>query len=1387
MDDFTLFRFPWSSILSPHGISVTVMLLDELLLTSAQPAGALLPPPLQNFEHERQARNHDADCFELWVFDIRESPDSFSELNFGQSEGLVLSGEGSFLLESLQIPFQSAEQPQVTESRIFIDSVLNHLELYPIISAVPTISLIGSSSLLFQFKFDRHRFRALNIHDLTFPRGAFTAILAPFGIHATVLRTAHSKRSAADWASAFGLPTAFFEAHELLNDSQSVYSLAVEVMHPECPEQVIELAFPAALIVLPLVEETHLYNYDDFRDILWNDAFTSSGTKSSTATSNPSNVSVSSDSTNSVHRLFEMTLMDGGTCEHAIRSKETPETLNPDVVPKLEQVERKQKKTVAKQPASNIIPTVPNPTLAPPANESKKPVDVSPLLRNSDDLAFNLGSKGSTDLAGLELDDIGDNDWDFFAAKPPPSQTTAVTAASAASPALSVPACSPAAATIVAFTPGGAVMSPAPFTPGYSVYATNNVSIHVPQPQPQYQVGHSRDFRQSESLPSGFTGVQPTPDPTTPGCGVLSMGLGLGAVGGGGAEDAFMDDAASSSTLAVANEETGNNGSSADAFDVQALLSRRRPLDNAGGESDVLRLLPDNWRGFSLAFRPVWNSTNESGHTGSSKYGAAGAGAKYEYPCTSILRKKQGRPLAGDDSSPQPAKRSRVLASDTVLRNGPGTSLTPSSAHSTDSEESSPVEDEEEILEDGEVMMLGSTAQAISRPNCLLPKNDIEAELALRLMVWDSTICRRSVWGGNGRHLSLNEDILPVVEHRLFNVVASVLEELFARSKTGDPGILRGPLTLEQISDYNEVDRGTDRNAPKYGRFQLKKKRRPESALEMLQIPKILVSHNGVALTMDPSAIKFWDKLSLAPVDYAHSRIRGTRKLEYVALLFPRSTEIAVGLKRWMAEFTILWDYMNFGTFSPLHLRSTDQEAGISFVELSTDQSDSTSEMYIIASRLLQAVCHISKLPLKTVCSYVVPLVLPLNFCIPRLGDSRVWFRMREFAFGLYARCKSLHSETLGLFSLPYTLAKPPIPAVGASGLMMHRPMNFPICSLSDPDRIMHISYSLASNMKWMGICWCDSAGEFVDSRVVRIDLEKDHCAELEDFDTFVDYLGSQDHPLAAEFIYSASFVTLNTRAAFSILDLGAVKGQPGCGASQSLSAFNVENVENGSTVPGEVRGTDEDRILEDGPASFNFIPKLYRTPVPVSAKILMSLLRHINFVQAKGSCYAGWNAPSARVLSSKSDNDGFSSPSSSSSTSTPAAFVGAPSATNTPVLVPAGAKMSPTMTQFLQHQTQASSSPLPSMPFGGPGFVASTSGPFLAAVAAVGGPPQPVYATILRDIMREYHALRHLRLGAGGLEGMSCVTDESGAPSKRLPWMFQMAKISAEHGIDFV
>ncbi|KAJ3348236.1 hypothetical protein HDU83_001423 [Entophlyctis luteolus] len=1253
-------------------------------------------------------KNHDADCFELWVFDIRESPDSFSELNFGQSEGLVLSGEGSFLLESLQIPFQSAEQLQVTESRIFIDSVLNHLELYPIISAVPTISLIGSSSLLFQFKFDRHRFRALNIHDLTFPRGAFTAILAPFGIHATVLRTAHSKRSAADWASAFGLPTAFFEAHELLNDSQSVYSLAVEVMHPECPEQVIELAFPAALIVLPLVEETHLYNYDDFRDILWNDAFTSSGTKSSTATSNPSNVSVSSDSTNSVHRLFEMTLMDGGTCEHAIRSKETPETLNPDVVPKLEQVERKQKKTVAKQPASNIIPTVPNPTLAPPANESKKPVDVSPLLRNSDDLAFNLGSKGSTDLAGLELDDIGDNDWDFFAAKPPPSQTTAVTAASAASPALSVPACSPAAATIVAFTPGGAVMSPAPFTPGYSVYATNNASIHVPQPQPQYQVGHSRDFRQSESLPSGFTGVQPTPDPTTPGCGVLSLGLGLGAVGGGGAEDAFMDDAAGSSTLAVANEETGNNGSSADAFDVQALLSRRRPLDNAGGESDVLRLLPENWRGFSLAFRPVWNSTNESGHTGSSKYGAAGAGAKYEYTCTSILRKKQGRPLAGDDSSPQPAKRTRVLASDTVQRSGPGTSLTPSSAHSTDSEESSPVEDEEEILEDGEVMMLGSTAQAISRPNCLLPKNDIEAELALRLMVWDSTICRRSVWGGNGRHLSLNEDILPVVEHRLFNVVASVLEELFARSKTGDPGILRGPLTLEQISDYNEVDRGTDRNAPKYGRFQLKKKKRPESALEMLQIPKILVSHNGVALTMDPSAIKFWDKLSLAPVDYAHSRIRGTRKLEYVALLFPRSTEIAVGLKRWMAEFTILWDYMNFGTFSPLHLRSTDQEAGISFVELSTDQSDSTS-----------------------------------------------------------------------------------------------------------------------------------------------------------DFDTFVDYLGSQDHPLAAEFIYSASFVTLNTRAAFSILDLGAVKGQPGCGASQSLSAFNVENVENGSTVPGEVRGTDEDRILEDGPASFNFIPKLYRTPVPVSAKILsaavssattleatpnynfacsplrqilhiyplsngyhidvprrelsasthtvkpssksldtpllpnnnlkstvvfeVSLLRHINFVQAKGSCYAGWNAPSARVLSSKSDNDGFSSPSSSSSTSTPAAFVGAPSATNTPVLVPAGAKMSPTMTQFLQHQTQASSSPLPSMPFGGPGFVASTSGPFLAAVAAVGGPPQPVYATILRDIMREYHALRHLHLGAGGLEGMSCVTDESGAPSKRLPWMFQMAKISAEHGIDFV
>ncbi|KAI8619432.1 hypothetical protein BC830DRAFT_775693 [Chytriomyces sp. MP71] len=192
-------------------------------------------------------------------------------------------------------------------------------------------------------------------------------------------------------------------------------------------------------------------------------------------------------------------------------------------------------------------------------------------------------------------------------------------------------------------------------------------------------------------------------------------------------------------------------------------------------------IVPKEWSNIPLDFGVVWGERGTL------------YGGKFVYHAAYSGRKRIARKRAAGDAE------------------GSNKHVKLDVSESSDSESTSSGEDEEEeVIEDGEVLngpgattpMSGVVLTAIEP---ILPQNDVEADLALQLLVEGMTIGRGALlWmnEGNltngGRAYSLR----PVFANKILQFLGTALADLFGNNNV-DAATIRGPLTIEQMLDYN--------------------------------------------------------------------------------------------------------------------------------------------------------------------------------------------------------------------------------------------------------------------------------------------------------------------------------------------------------------------------------------------------------------------------------------------------------------------------------------------------------------------------------------------------------------------------------------------------------
>ncbi|KAJ3022259.1 UNVERIFIED_CONTAM: Mediator of RNA polymerase II transcription subunit 13-like [Siphonaria sp. JEL0065] len=410
--------------------------------------------------------------------------------------------------------------------------------------------------------------------------------------------------------------------------------------------------------------------------------------------------------------------------------------------------------------------------------------------------------------------------------------------------------------------------------------------------------------------------------------------------------------------------------------------------------------------------------------------------------------------------------------------------------------------EEDEVLEDGEVghpvpglelpphpqprvnSSLVGTPNAINSPASttaamtrisserIVAKNEAEATMALQILADSMTIGRGYMWSrapmcySSSLEEACGKSLRPLFENRMLHFLGSVVSDLFGGgasavggSSAGGSGDsssgVRGPLSIEQMFDFSELDRGTS----KYGKFQLKKKKRPDPTLDHLRMPSIVANHNNIPISVNPASLRFWEKLALAPVC-------GPKNVEYVVMCPGGNKGLIWNLRRWCMELSNIWDFCNFGVFGPLMEYRNAEEEGFCPVRvtrpsqtdsrddvrirsyaaavdhLATDLSkilshrisksktsttniviillnpfphrkETNSELHILASHLLFTIARFSELPLSLVMQTIVPVVVPIHFAMPRLNDAVGLVDLKEFLFGLFSRCKHTNVPSL--------------------------------------------------------------------------------------------------------------------------------------------------------------------------------------------------------------------------------------------------------------------------------------------------------------------------------------------------------------------------------------
>ncbi|KAI9333783.1 hypothetical protein DFJ73DRAFT_47269 [Zopfochytrium polystomum] len=791
-------------------------------------------------------------------------------------------------------------------------------------------------------------------------------------------------------------------------------------------------------------------------------------------------------------RSIELSLVDGGATEVLLesRKKEAEEKARKEA----EEAKRLQEIATA-QAAVSLLPEEPAP-LPSAVPETKQSFSNYSMMLPSDDpfsdLSLNMGD--GSDMVDLDLAVIDDSDFDVFVGTG--SGTTPVTNGfSAVSPAL----------------PAGT--SPSPFTfpatPAQQPFATVSPAPFTPAPY---------------ATPSHIASNGMSPPPATPCPPTSSIG-----------DDTLLFQSNCSVPSKPENDPT------------PAAISVTRPpfevkiFEESGEPLAANSLMPERWRSILIDYNLVWESKASSDRR---KYGPGG---QFSYSPNLGLKRTLGErarerkrpryndgPAVGEkveESSESEDETSLSEASDISTDTGRQVAgaqafapifISPLSigAASSMSEDLMGRADSSSLLP-FLVIPKDSGVESQEDPSLSTPQNEVAFELdelVISLLVDGYALGREHRWLHFNHRSSETPslDYHPLFQYAVLCRLSSLFSHIFStKSVNGntqerDSGLgIKNMLNVQQFFDAH-----VDKSMSKYGRFQIRKKRRPtEQILEPLEAPSIILYHDSHLVSLSTASIRFWDKLRIAP--------RGGMKDIDFMMLCPHNPDIADSLRYWCSEFRTVWDAGNFGQCTPyislkpgddgLFYMSAEGAAGgednrlvskykealailarhlsQSMVETTQSNSKQSShvifipncfphrpqshlEMTTLSAEFLRSIAEMSHCELDDVLSRVVPVVLPLDLLLSfsacrELGKA---FQMRDFCFGIYARCRKPTPAGTGggrLFTPTYTLSYE-ASSNPTQLLSVKRPVDYAMSSILEPDRVIHLAYFVRwTNGRW--------------------------------------------------------------------------------------------------------------------------------------------------------------------------------------------------------------------------------------------------------------------------------------------------------------------------------
>ncbi|KAJ1536527.1 hypothetical protein HK405_015175, partial [Cladochytrium tenue] len=248
-----------------------------------------------------------------------------------------------------------------------------------------------------------------------------------------------------------------------------------------------------------------------------------------------------------------------------------------------------------------------------------------------------------------------------------------------------------------------------------------------------------------------------------------------------------------------------------------------------------------------------------------------------------------------------------------------------------------------------------------------------------------------------------------------------------------------------------------DKQASKYGKFQIRRKRRPHEPpiLEPLAPPAVTAVHDSHLVGLAAPAVRLWDRLRMQPRG-------GPKQLEFAMLCPNISSDVSEALRAWCLDFRAAWDAANLGAARPFAAHENSESylqffsfSGAANVDpakqwqdirkslgalgrcykmwspprlaaslVSPDRAASSFVIFIpnffpqwsrsyvelntVAADFLRSLAELTGRGVGFVANAVVPAVVPLEYLTafpPAAGTARAGV-VRDICFGVYARCR---------------------------------------------------------------------------------------------------------------------------------------------------------------------------------------------------------------------------------------------------------------------------------------------------------------------------------------------------------------------------------------------